>query len=156
MTMTSLHAMKIACPDDLSHPIVTVTLKTWEESEITLCYCRQDLESYNYQGYELTPGVSSESSTPSEVESISERWETYHCCRSVTGFWTSTVKELAGLILISPIKSCVSVVPESLAVSFAYSDSFFNIEKIGRVACLVLIIHGGSIFTRRRSLTGMS
>lgn len=55
-----------------------------------------------------------------------------------------TRRGYAGLILLSPILSAISVVSETLAASLAYADIFVNINKISHIGNPILIIHGAS------------
>lgn len=50
----------------------------------------------------------------------------------------------AGVILQSPISSCIRVAGSGLAKTFFYLDMFTNIHKIGDIDCPVLIVHGTS------------
>lgn len=114
-----------------------------------------NMVAYDYEGYGLTGGKASEGGCYRSCETI---WryllDTVHVnptrlivagrsLGSGPAIDLATKQQVAGLLLISPFLSATrAVLPESSAIFLRYSDIFINIDKIDKVSCPVMIVHG--------------
>eukprot|EP00871_Galdieria_phlegrea_P000900 jgi/Galph1/1810/GphlegSOOS_G496.1 len=108
---------------------------------------------YEYSGYGISEGKPSEANCYADIEAaydylVTERgipWRQIivmgRSLGSGPSIYICSRKPAKGLILVSPISSCLRVVRPHLKVSLPF-DKFVNIDKIAQVSCPVLIIHG--------------
>lgn len=109
--------------------------------------------AYDYTGYGLATGKPSEEACYSNVEAayhhlVNDRkippekiivfGRSLGSAPSVHIAW---LKPVRGLILVSPLSSCIRVVRPRLHLTLPF-DMFVNIHKISLVRCPVLIVHG--------------
>ncbi|GJQ12075.1 hypothetical protein GpartN1_g3866.t1 [Galdieria partita] len=109
--------------------------------------------AYDYTGYGLATGKPSEEACYANVEAaylhlVNERnipperiivfGRSLGSAPSIHIAW---LKPVRGLILVSPLSSCIRVVRPRLHMTLPF-DMFVNIHKISLVRCPVLIVHG--------------
>lgn len=109
--------------------------------------------AYDYTGYGLATGKPSEEGCYANVEAAylhllnernipPERIIVFgRSLGSAPSIHIACLKPVRGLILVSPLSSCIRVVRPKLHVTLPF-DMFVNIHKISLVRCPVLIVHG--------------
>lgn len=56
--------------------------------------------------------------------------------------YCASTRTVAGLVLISPIASAVRVPLKKLNVTLPFIDTFPNIDRVSKITCPVLVVHG--------------
>eukprot|EP00871_Galdieria_phlegrea_P002613 jgi/Galph1/3352/GphlegSOOS_G2053.1 len=109
--------------------------------------------TYDYTGYGLASGKPSEEACYANVEAVYEYLVNVkkivpdriivfgRSLGSAPSIHIACLRPVRGLILVSPLSSCIRVVRPRLHVTLPF-DMFVNIHKISLVYCPVLIIHG--------------
>lgn len=128
-----------------------------EGLELMTGFCRADILAYDYCGYGLSEGSASElgcyaainaayeylsdlSGSPSMIVAFGESIGS-----GPTVDLASRHPDVAGVVLLMPFESAVRTVKacgQPLSRLFRCIDIFRNYEKIDRVACPVLVMHG--------------
>ncbi|XP_054168947.1 alpha/beta hydrolase domain-containing protein 17B-like [Oppia nitens] len=117
--------------------------------------CRVNVCSYDYSGYGMSDGRPSERNIYADIETVVKhlirefRIDPKHIIlygESIGSVPTihlsaSGRMSVAGVILAAPIKSGIRTFCDYQGRTYTF-DPFPNIEKIGRIDCPVLVIHG--------------
>lgn len=117
-------------------------------------WCGTDVLAYDYCGYGFSEGSPTEENCIMAVEAAYAYLRQFFSPNRIVAFGRSigtgpTVDiavrhpEIRGMVLQSPMESCGRVAFGSVTSYLGYSlDLFKNYEKIGKVSCPVLVIHG--------------
>jgi len=115
--------------------------------------CATDVLAYEYCGYGLSEGVPSEENCILAIDAAYQYLLTKFSPNRIVAFGRSIgtgptidlamrYPELRGIVLQSPIESCGRAVLGSLSWIGYHLDIFKNYEKIPKVTCPVLVMHG--------------
>jgi pimeloyl-ACP methyl ester carboxylesterase len=116
--------------------------------------CATDVFAYDYCGYGLSEGTPSEEGCILAIEAAYEYLTEIYNPNRIIAFGRSigsgpTVdlltrrKEIRGMVLQSPMESCGrAILGENVAWVAYHMDMFRNYEKIHKVKCPVLVMHG--------------
>lgn len=118
--------------------------------------CATDVLAYEYCGYGLSEGIASEENCIMAIDAAYEYLLKLFPPNRIVAFGRSigtgpTIdlamrhKEMRGVVLQSPMESCGRAVLGSFTSWIGYHiDIFKNYEKIDKVTCPVLVMHGTS------------